>query len=421
MQIAVGGCLAQKDRGQLLAQGAVGRRRLRHPQHRVAAGAARARPAQPRGAGRDRRGAARVSRRRCPPRANPPTPHGSPSSVGCNNTCTFCIVPSLRGKEKDRRPADILAEVRGAGRRGRPRGHPARPERQRLRRVVRDRTSARPRRVREAAAACGEIDGPRAGAVHQPAPAPSSPTTSSRRWPRRPTSCPHCTCRCSPASDRVLRAMRRSYRAEKYLGIIERVRAAMPDAAITTDIIVGFPGETEDDFAADPRRGARRRGSPRAFTFQYSQRPGTPAAELDGQVPKAVVQERYQRLVEVQEQISWRRTPRWSAAQVELLVAEGEGRKDAATARMTRPCPRRPAGALHPRRHRGATRRRRHHHRHRRGPAPPDRRRAAADATGGPAPATRTPPGSAPAPSGWACPRSACRPPTTKSRQDVRR
>ena len=86
-------------------------------------------------------------------------------------------------------------------------------------------------------------------------------------------------------SDDVLRRMRRGYRQERYLGIIDRVRAAMPDAAITTDIIVGFPGETEADFeqTLDVVRQARFAS---AFTFQYSKRPGTPAAEMDGQLPE---------------------------------------------------------------------------------------------------------------------------------------
>ncbi len=135
-------------------------------------------------------------------------------------------------------------------------------------------------------------------------------------------------------SDAVLKAMRRSYRRDKYLGIIERVRAAMPDAAITTDIIVGFPGETEEDFQGtlDVVRESRFSG---AFTFQYSKRPGTPAAEMDHQLPKAVVQERYERLVALQEEISWAENKKLVGRTVELLVAEGEGRKDAATHRLT--------------------------------------------------------------------------------------
>jgi tRNA-2-methylthio-N6-dimethylallyladenosine synthase len=149
-----------------------------------------------------------------------------------------------------------------------------------------------------------------------------------------PNVCPALHMPLQSGSDRMLRAMRRSYRAERYLGIIDRVRAAMPHAAITTDLIVGFPGETEEDFAAtlDVVRQALFSA---AFTFQYSKRPGTPAAELDGQVPKAVVQERYERLVELQEAISLQGNQTLIGRTVELLVASGEGRKDTRTARMT--------------------------------------------------------------------------------------
>jgi tRNA-2-methylthio-N6-dimethylallyladenosine synthase len=135
-------------------------------------------------------------------------------------------------------------------------------------------------------------------------------------------------------SDRVLRAMRRSYRQSKYLGIIDRVRAAMPEAAITTDIIVGFPGETEEDFQAtlDVVRAARFSG---AFTFQYSQRPGTPAVDLPDQVPPHVVKDRYERLVALVNDIAWSENKQLVGRRVELMVAEGEGRKDAATHRLS--------------------------------------------------------------------------------------
>ena len=135
-------------------------------------------------------------------------------------------------------------------------------------------------------------------------------------------------------SDRVLKAMRRSYRREKYLGIIERVRAAMPDAAISTDIIVGFPGETEDDFV-QTLEVVREARFAAAFTFQYSIRPGTPAATMPDQVPPEVVRERYERLVDVVNEISWAENRALVGSRVELLVAEGEGRKDAATLRLT--------------------------------------------------------------------------------------
>jgi tRNA-2-methylthio-N6-dimethylallyladenosine synthase len=112
------------------------------------------------------------------------------------------------------------------------------------------------------------------------------------------------------------------------------VRAAMPDAAITTDIIVGFPGETEADFeqTLEVVRAARFAS---AFTFQYSKRPGTPAAEMDAQVPKVVVQERFERLAALQEEISWAENRALVGAKVELLVSAGEGSKDARTGRLS--------------------------------------------------------------------------------------
>ena len=135
-------------------------------------------------------------------------------------------------------------------------------------------------------------------------------------------------------SDRVLKAMRRSYRSARYLDILDTVREHLPGAAITTDLIVGFPGETEEDFqqTLGVVKASRFAG---AFTFQYSIRPGTPAAAMLGQIPKAVVQERYERLLAVQEELSWAQNLKLMGGTVEVLVAQGEGRKDAATARLS--------------------------------------------------------------------------------------
>jgi tRNA-2-methylthio-N6-dimethylallyladenosine synthase len=135
-------------------------------------------------------------------------------------------------------------------------------------------------------------------------------------------------------SDRILKAMRRSYRSDKFLGILDRVRERMPNASITTDIIVGFPGETEEDFADTMRvvEAARFSG---AFTFQYSIREGTPAATMEDQVPKAVVQERYNRLIALQERISLEENQKQIGREVEVLVSMGEGKKDAETHRLT--------------------------------------------------------------------------------------
>lgn len=181
--------------------------------------------------------------------------------------------------------------------------------------------------------ACADIDGLERVRFTSPHPAEFTDDVIDA-MARTPNVCPALHMPLQSGSDRMLRAMRRSYRAERYLGIIDRVRAAMPHAAITTDLIVGFPGETEEDFAAtlDVVRQARFAA---AFTFQYSKRPGTPAAELDCQLPKDVVQERYMRLIELQEQISLEGNRELIGQRVELLVATGEGRKDARTARMT--------------------------------------------------------------------------------------
>ena len=135
-------------------------------------------------------------------------------------------------------------------------------------------------------------------------------------------------------SDRILKAMRRSYRSEKFLGILDRVRDRMPNAAITTDIIVGFPGETDEDFEETMRVVEQSRFSS-AFTFQYSIREGTPAATMPDQVPKAVVQERYNRLIALQERISLEENQAQLGREVEVLVSMGEGKKDAETHRLT--------------------------------------------------------------------------------------
>jgi tRNA-2-methylthio-N6-dimethylallyladenosine synthase len=180
---------------------------------------------------------------------------------------------------------------------------------------------------------CGRIDGLERVRFTSPHPAEFTDDVIDA-MAQTPNICPALHMPLQSGSDKMLRAMRRSYRAERYLGIIDRVRAVMPHAAITTDLIVGFPGETEEDFTAtlDVVRQARFAG---AFTFQYSKRPGTPAAELDGQLPKAVVQERYERLVVLQDQIALEENRNQIGRTVELLVATGEGRKDSRTARMS--------------------------------------------------------------------------------------
>ncbi len=255
-------------------------------------------------------------------------------SVGCNNTCTFCIVPALRGKEVDRRPGDVLAEVQSlvdqgvlevtllgqnVNAYGVSFADPDQP---------RDR-GAFAQLLRE----CGRIDGLERVRFTSPHPAEFTDDVI-EAMAQTPNVCPALHMPMQSGSDRVLRAMRRSYRSQRFLSILDKVRSAIPHAAITTDLIVGFPGETEQDFQDTLDVVAAARFSA-AFTFQYSKRPGTPAAELDGQLPKAVVQERYQRLIELQERISLEENTAQIGHTVELLVAAGEGRKDTRTARMS--------------------------------------------------------------------------------------
>jgi len=249
-------------------------------------------------------------------------------SVGCNNTCTFCIVPSLRGKEKDRRPGEILAEIKALVDDGA-------VEVTLLGQNVNtygvefgDRGA-----FAKLLRACGEIEGLERVRFTSPHPAAFTEDVI-EAMAETHNVMPQLHMPLQSGSDSILKAMRRSYRAEKYLGILDRVRELIPSAAITTDIIVGFPGETEDDFEAT-MEVVRKSRFASAFTFQYSKRPGTPAAEMEGQVPHEVVQERYERLLELVNAIAWEENQKLAGSDVEVLVATGEGKKDSQTNRMT--------------------------------------------------------------------------------------
>ncbi|MGI8696941.1 MAG: tRNA (N6-isopentenyl adenosine(37)-C2)-methylthiotransferase MiaB [Mycobacteriales bacterium] len=249
-------------------------------------------------------------------------------SVGCDNTCTFCIVPSLRGRETDRRPGDVLAEIRALVEQGVLEVTLLGQNVNSYGRSFGDRLA-----FGKLLRACGGIDGLERVRFTSPHPRDFTDDVI-EAMAATPNVCHQLHMPLQSGSDAVLRAMRRSYRRERYLGIVDRVRAAMPDAAITTDIIVGFPGETEQDFQGtlDVVRASRFSS---AFTFQYSIRPGTPAAEMEGQLPKPVVQERFERLIAAQEEVSWAENRLLEGREVEVLVAPGEGRKDAETHRMS--------------------------------------------------------------------------------------
>jgi tRNA-2-methylthio-N6-dimethylallyladenosine synthase len=327
MQIAVGGCMAQKDRGLIVE---------RAPWVDVVFGTHNigSLPALLDRAAHNRRAEVEILESlevfpsTLPTRRDSAYSGWVSISVGCNNTCTFCIVPSLRGKEQDRRPGEILAEVEALVQQG----------------VVEvtllgqnvntygvefgDRLA-----FGKLLRACGEIEGLERVRFTSPHPAAFTEDVIVA-MAETPNVMPSLHMPLQSGSDKVLKDMRRSYRSAKFLGIIEKVREHIPDAAITTDIIVGFPGETEEDFQGtlDVVREARFSS---AFTFQYSIRPGTPAATMPDQVPKAVVQERFDRLIALQEEVSWAENRRLEGREVEVLVAPSEGRKDTETKRLS--------------------------------------------------------------------------------------
>ncbi len=327
MQIAVGGCLAQKDQGDILAKA---------PWVDVVFGThnigslpvllERARIAQE--AQVEIKESLEVFPSTLPTKRDSAYAAWVSVSVGCNNTCTFCIVPALRGKEKDRRPGDILGEIcalvdegvleitllgQNVNAYGSEFG-----DREAFSKLLR---------------ACGEVEGLERVRFTSPHPRDFTDDVIAA-MAETPNVMPQLHMPLQSGSDAVLQRMRRSYRQDRYLGIIDSVRAAMPEAAITTDIIVGFPGESEEDFAQTLHVVGEARFAG-AFTFQYSKRPGTPAATMPDQVPHEVVQERYQRLIALVNDVAWAENRAQTGRVLEVLVAEGEGRKDEQTERLS--------------------------------------------------------------------------------------
>jgi tRNA-2-methylthio-N6-dimethylallyladenosine synthase len=252
---------------------------------------------------------------------------------GCDNGCTFCIVPLVRGPQRSRSIGDILAEVQGLAARG---VVEVTLLGQNVNTYGRDVTvpgsSPRPlfapllRQV-------GSVEGIRRVRFTSPHPHDFTPDVI-EAMAETPAVCEHIHFPLQSGSDAVLKRMRRSYRRERYLGWLQRIRAAIPDIGVSTDIIVGFPGETEPDFE-ETLDLVRRARFDSAYTFQYSPRPGTAAASFDDQVPKEVVQERFERLIALQEAIALEGSIAQVGRTVEVLV-EGGDRKGRSTQSRTR-------------------------------------------------------------------------------------
>ncbi len=254
-------------------------------------------------------------------------------SPGCDNACTFCIVPLVRGPQRSRSIGDILAEVQGLAARGvvevtllgqnvntfgRDVSVPGSPKQPLFGRLLRE---------------VNQVDHLRRIRFTSPHPHDFTPDVIEAMAECEKV-CEHIHFPLQSGSDAVLKAMRRSYRRERYLDWLERIRDAIPEVAVSTDVIVGFPGETEDDFVRTLEVVETARFDS-AFMFQYSPRPGTRAASFDRQVPKEVVQERFDRLVALQERISVEKASEQVGRTLEVLV-EGSDKKGFGTQARTR-------------------------------------------------------------------------------------
>jgi tRNA-2-methylthio-N6-dimethylallyladenosine synthase len=257
-----------------------------------------------------------------PARRNSPWHAWVSISIGCNNSCTFCIVPAVRGKEVSRRVADIVTEVEGLVADG---VVEITLLGQNVNSYGRD-LDGRPL-FAKLLYALDEVDGLERIRFTSPHPKDFKADTVEAMAACR-TVCEHIHLPLQAGSSRVLKAMKRAYTKASYLGKVRMVRDAIPGIAITTDIIVGFPGETEADFqdTLDLAEEVRYDG---AYTFQYSPRPMTEAAAFADQVPRDMVQERYERLVALQERISFERNEE-SVGRTEEVLVEGASKKDPA-------------------------------------------------------------------------------------------
>src|SRR5436190_13771512 len=239
-------------------------------------------------------------------------------SMGCNSVCSYCIVPAVRGREVSRRPGEILAEIESLAEGG---VREVTLLGQNVKSYGRDLGTDFAQLLR----AVDAVD--RIERIRFTSPHPKDF--------RRPVieAMAECTAVCEHAhlplqsgSTRVLKAMRRTYSRERYLKLVDEMRAAIPDLALSTDLIVGFPGETEPEFE-ETVSAVEEVGYEGAFTFVYSPRQGTEAAAMPGQVPEDVKRERIERLIETVQRVAEERN-RERVGLVEEVLVEGPSRTD---------------------------------------------------------------------------------------------
>jgi tRNA-2-methylthio-N6-dimethylallyladenosine synthase len=243
-------------------------------------------------------------------------------SMGCNSTCSYCIVPSVRGRERSRRPGDILAEVTRLAERG---VKEITLLGQNVNSWGRDLLPEIRTEFGELLRACDAVDGIERIRFTSPHPKDfREPVIAAMA--ECAAVCEHVHLPLQSGSSRILKLMRRTYTRERYLALVEKMRVAVPDLAFGTDIIVGFPGETEDDFR-QTLEVVEEVGYDSAYTFVYSPRSGTDAAAMPDQVPHEVKIERMERLVELTQRLARERNDA-RVGRVEEVLVEGPSRTD---------------------------------------------------------------------------------------------
>jgi tRNA-2-methylthio-N6-dimethylallyladenosine synthase len=239
-------------------------------------------------------------------------------SMGCNSVCSYCIVPSVRGREVSRRPGEILAEVEGLAREG---VRELTLLGQNVNSYGRDVGSSFDELLR----ACDAVEGIERLRFTRPHPKDfRAPVIAAMT--ECESVCEHAHLPLQSGSTRVLKAMRRTYSRERYLRLVDELRSTIPDLALTTDLIVGFPGETDAEFE-ETVSAVEEVGYDGAFTFVYSPRQGTEAASMPEQVPEDVKRERIERLIDVVQRVAEAQN-RKRIGRVEEVLVEGPSRTD---------------------------------------------------------------------------------------------
>ena len=248
-------------------------------------------------------------------------------SMGCNSVCSYCIVPAVRGREQSRRPGEIVAEVEALAREG---VKEVTLLGQNVNSWGRDLAPELRTEFGELLRACDAVDGIERIRFTSPHPKDFRPPVIAAIAESRSV-CEHVHLPLQSGSTRILKSMRRTYTRDRYLRLVSQLREAIPDLALGTDVIVGFPGETEDDFR-ETLDVVEEVGYDSAFTFVYSPRSGTEAAQMTDQVPEEVKRDRMERLVEVVQRIAAARNAA-RVGLVEEVLVEGPSRTDQALLR----------------------------------------------------------------------------------------